>query len=109
MDQVVLGFKKIWKQYKILKLFWLTQIHRFIEAWKERFHSYDEVIIENDYFENLPEFDCMVSAANSFGLMDGGGRWGDNPFFWDGSAIKRSGKDYQRILGGTASGKLFYY
>src|SRR5438067_7389940 len=23
-------------------------------------------------FERLPEFDCMVSAANSFGLMDGG-------------------------------------
>ena len=42
------------------------------EAWEERFHSYDEVTIENDYFENLPEFDCMVSAANSFGLMDGG-------------------------------------
>lgn len=24
------------------------------------------------YFEHLPVFDCMVSAANSFGLMDGG-------------------------------------
>ncbi|EHM9141934.1 macro domain-containing protein, partial [Salmonella enterica] len=23
-------------------------------------------------FETIPEFDCMVSAANSFGLMDGG-------------------------------------
>ena len=23
-------------------------------------------------FEDLPQFDCMVSAANSFGLMDGG-------------------------------------
>lgn len=30
------------------------------------------VSIVNDYFENLPAFDCMVSAANSFGLMDGG-------------------------------------
>jgi O-acetyl-ADP-ribose deacetylase (regulator of RNase III) len=26
----------------------------------------------NGRFEELEEFDCMVSAANSFGLMDGG-------------------------------------
>lgn len=31
-----------------------------------------EVRIINDLFENLPEYDCVVSAANSFGLMDGG-------------------------------------
>jgi O-acetyl-ADP-ribose deacetylase (regulator of RNase III) len=30
------------------------------------------VKIVNDCFENLGQFDCMVSAANSFGLMDGG-------------------------------------
>lgn len=30
------------------------------------------VSIVNGYFEDLPAFDCMVSAANSFGLMDGG-------------------------------------
>lgn len=29
-----------------------------------------EVVLSR--FEDLPEFDCMVSAANSFGLMDGG-------------------------------------
>jgi O-acetyl-ADP-ribose deacetylase (regulator of RNase III) len=29
-----------------------------------------EVVVGN--FEDLPAFDCMVSAANSFGLMDGG-------------------------------------
>jgi len=26
----------------------------------------------NGKFEELKQFDCMVSAANSFGLMDGG-------------------------------------
>ena len=41
-------------------------------AWQEYFKSLPEVEIINDYFESLPEFDCMVSAANSFGLMDGG-------------------------------------
>ena len=29
-------------------------------------------MIVNDRFENLGQFDCMVSTANSFGLMDGG-------------------------------------
>jgi O-acetyl-ADP-ribose deacetylase (regulator of RNase III) len=42
------------------------------DAWKTAFEPYTEVKVVNDYFENLPEFDCMVSAANSFGLMDGG-------------------------------------
>ncbi len=41
-------------------------------AFAEHFDSLPNVEIVNDYFECLPEFDCMVSAANSFGLMDGG-------------------------------------
>jgi O-acetyl-ADP-ribose deacetylase (regulator of RNase III) len=36
------------------------------------FHGLPDVEIVAGYFEELPEFDCMVSAANSFGLMDGG-------------------------------------
>lgn len=40
--------------------------------WKKSFENYEEVEIINGYFEELEEFDCMVSAANSFGLMDGG-------------------------------------
>ena len=40
--------------------------------WQEVFEPYSNVKIENDIFENLESFDCMVSAANSFGLMDGG-------------------------------------
>ena len=41
-------------------------------AFHEHFKELSNVEIINDCFENLPEFDCMVSAANSFGLMDGG-------------------------------------
>ncbi len=40
-------------------------------AFHEHFKELSNVEIINDYFENLPEFDCMVSAANSFGLMTG--------------------------------------
>ena len=42
------------------------------EAWKAYFQDLPDVEIINNRFENVPEYDCMVSAANSFGLMDGG-------------------------------------
>ena len=42
------------------------------EAFRERFAGLPSVEIVNGRFETLPAFDCMVSAANSFGLMDGG-------------------------------------
>ena len=41
-------------------------------AWASAFEEYPEISIVHGRFESLPEFDCMVSAANSFGLMDGG-------------------------------------
>ncbi len=41
-------------------------------AWRTHFDELSGVEIVNGTFEQLPEFDCMVSAANSFGLMDGG-------------------------------------
>lgn len=36
------------------------------------FKPHERVEVYCDKFENLKEFDCMVSPANSFGLMDGG-------------------------------------
>ncbi|MBF9220698.1 macro domain-containing protein [Hymenobacter ruricola] len=42
------------------------------EAWQSAFQMHDEVKIVNNVFESVKEYDCMVSAANSFGLMDGG-------------------------------------
>ncbi len=41
-------------------------------AFQEHFNYLPNVEIVNNYFEWLPEFDCMVSPANSFGMMDGG-------------------------------------
>ncbi|HQV30425.1 MAG TPA: macro domain-containing protein [Calditrichia bacterium] len=41
-------------------------------AWQKYFANLHNVEIVNGYFEQLPVFDCIVSAANSFGLMDGG-------------------------------------
>ena len=40
--------------------------------WELAFAKRPGVSVVCGRFEALPEFDCMVSAANSFGLMDGG-------------------------------------
>ena len=50
-------------------------------AFRERFDGLPDVEVVNGKFEQLPEFDCMVSAANSFGLMDGGVDWAIVDFF----------------------------
>jgi O-acetyl-ADP-ribose deacetylase (regulator of RNase III) len=42
------------------------------DAWDDAFAKFPEVSIVRGKFETLRQFDCMVSAANSFGLMDGG-------------------------------------
>ncbi len=41
-------------------------------AWRAQFEGLPAVEVVEGRFEELPQFDCMVSAGNSFGLMDGG-------------------------------------
>ncbi|MDZ8263591.1 macro domain-containing protein [Nostoc sp. ChiQUE01b] len=41
-------------------------------AFQQHFNYLPNVEIVNNYFEWLPDFDCVVSPANSFGMMDGG-------------------------------------
>ncbi|MBP2650157.1 MAG: putative phosphatase, C-terminal domain of histone macro like protein [Firmicutes bacterium] len=40
--------------------------------WTELFRAETDVEIVNASFETLNDYDCIVSPANSFGLMDGG-------------------------------------
>jgi O-acetyl-ADP-ribose deacetylase (regulator of RNase III) len=55
-----------------IKLTLVDPLAELCQAWKRQFKNLPNVTVVNDRFENLTEFDCMVSAANSFGLMDGG-------------------------------------
>jgi O-acetyl-ADP-ribose deacetylase (regulator of RNase III) len=41
-------------------------------AFREFFQEAPRIQIVNGWFQSLAAFDCMVSPANSFGLMDGG-------------------------------------
>lgn len=57
------------------KLFEITLIdvqNELCKEWKSSFDEFSEVSIVNGKFELEREFDCLVSPANSFGLMDGG-------------------------------------
>jgi O-acetyl-ADP-ribose deacetylase (regulator of RNase III) len=42
------------------------------DAFREYFAPFPDVEIINDRFEWIPIFDCLVSPANFFGMMDGG-------------------------------------
>jgi O-acetyl-ADP-ribose deacetylase (regulator of RNase III) len=55
-----------------LKLILVDPKQDLCDAFREHFQSLPNVEIVKGRFERLPVFDCMVSAANSFGLMDGG-------------------------------------
>lgn len=41
-------------------------------AWRQAFQNLPSVDIVQGRFETVADFDCIVSAANSFGIMDGG-------------------------------------
>lgn len=43
-------------------------------AWKKYFNGISDVEIANDNIEyyDIDDIDCLVSPANSYGLMDGG-------------------------------------
>ena len=55
-----------------LKLILVDPNMELCKAFKKHFKGLPNVQIVNGLFQRLSEFDCMVSAANSFGLMDGG-------------------------------------
>lgn len=55
-----------------------------VAAWRVAFDGEPGVEVVQGPFERLPEFDAVVSPANSFGLMDGGIDLAISRFFgWD--------------------------
>lgn len=58
-----------------------------VDAFKENFKHFENVEFFHGKFEDVEEYDCMVSPANSFGIMDGG---------IDEAIIKYFGEDLQR-------------
>ncbi|MGG6270362.1 macro domain-containing protein [Leptolyngbya sp. AN03gr2] len=63
-------------------------------AFQDHFIQFADVEIVNDRFEWISDFDCLVSPANSFGMMDGGMDAAITQFF--GVSLER--RVQQRIL-----------
>ncbi len=57
---------------KDIKLIIVDPISELCAELEERFAQIESVSVINNRFENISKYDCIVSAGNSFGLMDGG-------------------------------------
>jgi O-acetyl-ADP-ribose deacetylase (regulator of RNase III) len=55
-----------------IKLILVDPNYELSQAFRSRFDYLPNVEIANCGFEQLPSYDCLVSPANSFGMMDGG-------------------------------------
>ena len=55
-----------------MRLILVDRGKEFCDVLRWRFRSHPEVEIVCGRFEDLPSFDCVVTAGNSFGLMDAG-------------------------------------
>lgn len=60
------------KSYQKFELILVDPKEELCEAWKAAFNDHKRIEIVHGYFENVSEYDCIVSPANSFGVMDGG-------------------------------------
>lgn len=69
------------KSHKSFSITLIDPQKALCEEWEKAFSGYKEVNIVNGYFQQVKEFDCLVSPANSFGLMDGGVDWVIRQFF----------------------------
>lgn len=69
------------------------------KAFQSAFKGMPYVEIVRGYFERLPLFDCMVSAGNSFGLMDGGVDAAIINYFGEGLQIRVQERIREEYLG----------
>jgi hypothetical protein len=56
----------------LFKLILIAPSVPLYEAFQEFFDYLPNIEIVNNYFEWLREYGCLISPANSFGMMDGG-------------------------------------
>ena len=69
------------------------------EQFRKHFAALPDVEVRCQRFETVPEFDCMVSPANSFGLMDGGIDAAITRFFGDHLPARVQQEILDRFLG----------
>ncbi|MBD2579810.1 macro domain-containing protein [Oscillatoria sp. FACHB-1406] len=76
-------------------------------AFQESFFYLPNVEIANKRFEDLTQYDCLVSPANSFGMMDGGMDKAILRFFGDSLMIRVQQYILEEYLGEQPVGTSF--
>ncbi|MDY6936176.1 MAG: macro domain-containing protein [Cyanobacteriota bacterium] len=82
-----------------MKLILVAPNSSLYEAFQKRFYYLPNVEIVNNYFEWLPKYDCLVSPANSFGMMDGGIDAAIVRYFGDSLMVRVQKQILQEYLG----------
>ena len=77
-----------------MKVILLDNKEVMCREWKKYFKDISDVVIVNEYLESfdLKDVDCLVSPANSYGLMDGGYDFALTRIF--GKELSKSIQDY---------------
>jgi len=71
-DKIFCGRTILNKRIPNMRLILTDRNQEFCDVLRWQFKSHPEVQIVCGKFEDLPSFDCVVTAGNSFGLMDAG-------------------------------------
>jgi O-acetyl-ADP-ribose deacetylase (regulator of RNase III) len=79
----------------------------FAPVFQKAFDDLPNSDVVVDEFQNLPEFDCMATAANSFGLMDGGVDFAVSTFFGRGLMKRVQQHILEEYLGEQPVGTSF--
>ena len=90
-----------------MKLILVAPSSQLFAAFQSHFSYLPNVEIVNNYFEWLPAFDCLVSPANSFGMMDGGMDAAIVKFFGDSLMTKVQQHILDEFLGEQPVGTSF--
>ena len=90
-----------------MKLILVAPSSELFAAFQQHFSYLPNVEIVNNYFEWLPAFDCLVSPANSFGMMDGGMDAAIVRFFGDSLMTKVQQYILDEFLGEQSVGTSF--
>lgn len=90
-----------------MKLILVAPSSQLFAAFQLHFSYLPNVEIVNNYFEWLPAFDCLVSPANSFGMMDGGMDAAIVKFFGDSLMTKVQQHILDEFLGEQPVGTSF--
>ena len=98
---------RISQQHDRFKLLLTAPNQSLFTAFQDQFVEFEDVEIIGERFEWISEFDCLVSPANSFGMMDGGMDAAITKFFGISLEYRVKEKILQNYLGEQPVGTSF--